>query len=108
MTIPMLLTWLLSAMALAGSIIALVVALRSSDRSLLKRYVELSTRFSELEAAAEAQQGKLRSMSVRLSSVVRKNPASADATPETGPMTESQKDEWQRRTNREIALKRLR
>jgi hypothetical protein len=103
-TILTLISWLLCISGLLLSIVALTAALRSSDRSLLKRYVELSTRFSELEAAHEAIAGKQRSMRVRLSQL-SKNPNNDDPD---SPAKTTDPDEWQRRTNRELALRRMR
>lgn len=99
-TIPTLLALSLSFLALCGSIVALTVALRTSGRSLSRRYIALSERLSELETAMEAQQGRMKSLSVRLSSVRRANGEAPEAP---AAMTEAQKDEWQRQTNLQIA-----
>lgn len=100
MTTPTLISLLLSLLALCASIVAVSVALRGSARSLLRRYLALSERFTEIETAMEAQQGRMKSLSVRLSNARRAN---GEATAETAPMTERDKDEWQRKTNLEIA-----
>lgn len=100
MTIPTLAALSLSILGLLLSIAALSVALRSSGRSLVRRYLALSERFSELETAMEAQQGRVKSLSVRLSNAKNRNGAESESNT---PMTERDKDEWQRQTNLRIA-----
>lgn len=97
-TLPM---WLLSISALLLATAALIVALRSSDRSLYKRFAELLTRTSELESALESVQGRVKSLSVRMSLVGRAKPADPELST---PTTDAEKDEWQRRMNLKLAL----
>lgn len=99
----MLSLWLLCVTALVIGTCALFVAFHSSGRALHKRLSELSQRCSDLEAAQESVQGRLKSFSLRISNQSRlKSPSPEDSESDT-PKTEAAKDEWQRRMNLKIA-----
>lgn len=94
----------LSGTALLLGIYALRVALRSSDRTLAKQLSALSTRCSEVEVALETLSGRVRSMRVSIHNRDRANRAAPDPN---SPMTEADKDEWQRKMNLQLAMRRF-
>jgi len=110
-----LITLSLTAAALSLSIYAAVVARRTSARSLLKQLSALSMRVDSLEDDAANLERLTRNLQVRanMATMRARQKATAPEEPEersgngSAPMSESEKDEWQRRMNRELALKRM-
>ena len=109
--IPTLVLWSLTLAALCASIFALLVAVRSSDRSLSRQLSALSTRSRELEATldelsaqlkAQRQRENMRAYRLRKGSKTE----TADDLDEETTSTQSA-DEWRRRMNRQLALKGL-
>lgn len=104
---PMLTFWLLSAAALCASIAALFVALRTSDRSLLKRFAALSASLSDLDdtVASLAQAlNRERSRQNMRELRARRKPTENGGDVETGmALSEAEKDRWQRDMNFKIA-----
>lgn len=112
MTILTLATLSLSISALCIATYALLVAHRSSDRSLRKALTELSERFSELSESHEAVTLQFRNLRSRLNMAIlrdkRANPAES-AAPDTPKIdAESEKDRWQREMNLKIATGQIR
>jgi len=118
MTIPMLVMLSLTSVAVLLSISALVVALRSSDRSLSRRLSALSTSLGEQTQTLEAQQLLLRNLRARIGMTALRARRSAESeTPGDGsgngtlprsPPGESADDKWARETNLALALGRIR
>lgn len=100
--------WLLTGAALSLSIFALVVALRSSARSHLRRLAVLSAQLADLDETVATLASALNRE--RAKSNMRELRASRKATAHdepAGPNGAESPDEWQRRMNRELAAKRL-
>lgn len=112
MTILTLVTLSLSLLALSISTYALIVARRSSDRSLATRSNEHSQRLSELVEQQEALSLALRNLRARVSMQLgRAKKANGETQPEAEAPTlsiEDEKDRWTRETNVKLALGQLR
>jgi hypothetical protein len=108
MMILTLATWLLSCLALGASIVALRVALRSSERSHLKRLSELSERFTELDEMQTSHSAALKRLNSRISmQTLREKRANNGESDQSTSMTEADKDEWQRKMNLQLAMRRM-
>jgi len=100
----MLLAWSLSTSALLLSIYALSVARRTSDQSLAKRLSELSLQSREHAELIDQLSDKLKNLRSRVSMQAHlAKKANGEAQAANGPMTEAEKDEWQREMNLKIA-----
>lgn len=112
MTIPMLLQWSFTAAALCISTYALVVARRTSDRSLIRRLQELSTLHSELTETVEKLTLRLRNLGARMNmQAYREKKANGEIpSAQDGATTdpEVEKDRWTREMNLKIATGQVR
>lgn len=108
MSAPTLALWFLTLAALAASTCALFVALRTSDRSLLKQLSALLTRSREMEATLDELSAQLKAQRQRENMRAyraRKNGKSEEAEPDLVDQADGRA--WVREMNERLARARL-
>lgn len=117
MTTPTLAMLSLTLVSLAASIFALVVALRTSDRSLSKRLSALSTSLADQVATLDDHAVQIRALRARINmgklraerkAAEESGADSGNGTAPLSPQGESADDRWARETNLAIATGRIR
>lgn len=101
--IPTAIALSLSTLGLLLSIVALFVALRSSGRSLLKRFDALSMHLSELDTQLDAQNARIKSVRSQVHAAKLSRAANSEVPEIDSTGTEEAKDRWTRETNLKIA-----
>lgn len=112
MPTPTLIALSLSSLALFVATFALVVARRTSARSLAKQLRELSERFSDLTETVESQSLQIRNLRSR-ANMAQAREKKANGAASSGPDApmidaEAEKDRWTREMNLKIATGEVR